>query len=289
MSNAQRQQRHRDRKKAEVLAEPATVEQLAERIHGRNKRILTEVVANGRDLIAARDLLPHGGWLPWLKKNFDWTERAAQRFMQVTVMVDAKSDSRVVFGDLPLSVVYVLAAPSTPPEVITEVIADRKAGMLINGDMVKRKIEEAKRPPITITETAVAEARPSLFVDTESVTCVPVYAKQAEPLVTIAVPAAHRTPDDRDRAIAPQYTEDLKAKRAAAEAQEPANDDGVLVCKVSQAEAELLDLLGAEGEPYFKLVIVHDVSSKWIVRREGLKKPLRGEGYTFSEAWSALW
>lgn len=37
----------------------------------------------GRRLIRAKELLPHGDWLPWLEQEVEFSERTAQRFMKV--------------------------------------------------------------------------------------------------------------------------------------------------------------------------------------------------------------
>jgi DUF3102 family protein len=37
----------------------------------------------GRALIEAKELCNHGQWLQWLKGNFDWHERSAQRYMDL--------------------------------------------------------------------------------------------------------------------------------------------------------------------------------------------------------------
>lgn len=37
----------------------------------------------GKRLIEAKEMLPHGEWLPWLKDKVDFTERSAQRFIRL--------------------------------------------------------------------------------------------------------------------------------------------------------------------------------------------------------------
>jgi hypothetical protein len=48
----------------------------------------------GSRLIEAKTLVPHGGWLPWLRDNCDISERTAQLYMKLAknkVAIDAKS------------------------------------------------------------------------------------------------------------------------------------------------------------------------------------------------------
>jgi Protein of unknown function (DUF3102) len=43
----------------------------------------------GEHLVAVKERLEHGKWLPWLQSEFGWTDMTAQRFMQVYRMVPA--------------------------------------------------------------------------------------------------------------------------------------------------------------------------------------------------------
>jgi hypothetical protein len=82
--------------------------------------------------------------------NFGWTERTAQRYMSVYELVakyDIMSDL-----DLPMTTLVQLAAPSTPPEAVEEVIDRAEAGEKLTGAEVKKAVREAKpksspRPP----------------------------------------------------------------------------------------------------------------------------------------------
>lgn len=41
------------------------------------------VIQIGKRLIEAKELLPHGGWLPWLSEQVNYSERTAQRLMKI--------------------------------------------------------------------------------------------------------------------------------------------------------------------------------------------------------------
>ena len=41
------------------------------------------VVQIGKRLIEAKEMLPHGGWLPWLSEQVNYSERTAQRLMKI--------------------------------------------------------------------------------------------------------------------------------------------------------------------------------------------------------------
>jgi hypothetical protein len=80
-----------------------------------------DIIEIGRRLIDAKGRTKRGGWAPWLDKEFGWTERTAQRFINVGSKSDKLSDLNV-----PVSGLYLLAAPSTPAEAV-EIAAERSA------------------------------------------------------------------------------------------------------------------------------------------------------------------
>jgi len=91
------------------------VQEKAQAIHARLKRTAEDIIAIGQDLIAVKDCLPHGQFREWLQSEFDMSISAALKFAQVAQRFGDKS---VNFTHLPASVLYALAAPSTPDTVI---------------------------------------------------------------------------------------------------------------------------------------------------------------------------
>lgn len=97
-------------------ADPELAEYV-EAIGAVGKRAVFEI---GKILIAAKARARHGRWLPWLEREFGWTDKTAQRMMSVAAKSDKLSNLAV-----PISALYLLAAQSTPAEVI-EAIAERR-------------------------------------------------------------------------------------------------------------------------------------------------------------------
>ena len=119
------------------------------------KRTLENVIKIGRRLIAIKDRLAHGEWLPLLERELGWNEQTALNFMRVAEMAETKN-----FLDLdpiPVSALYMLAAPSTPPKAVERVIARSRRGEAlktadIKQEIAKTKLEEsAKAVHLTIT------------------------------------------------------------------------------------------------------------------------------------------
>lgn len=68
-------------------------------------------------LLAVKQHLPHGEWLPWLEREFGWREQTARNFMQVA---GAFSKSPT-FGDLAdcqidAGALYAISAGDAAPE-----------------------------------------------------------------------------------------------------------------------------------------------------------------------------
>jgi hypothetical protein len=117
------------------------LEEHAQTIRKLSKRIAADIIGIGRHLAEARQLCGHGQWLLWLEREFRWTDRHARNFIAVYDM--SKSEN---FSDscLPLSVLYKLAAPSTPEAIRAEVLARAESGERVSHKEVVAKIAEAK-------------------------------------------------------------------------------------------------------------------------------------------------
>jgi hypothetical protein len=110
-----------------ALAEHAAV------IRALGKRVVGDIIEIGRRLTDAKKIAGHGNWLPWLEREFGWTDKTAERFMQVHSKSDKLSNL-----DVPVSGLYLLAAPSTPEEARAEVIERAEQGEALSVSDVQR-------------------------------------------------------------------------------------------------------------------------------------------------------
>jgi hypothetical protein len=96
----------------------------------------------GNDLLAVKETLPHGQFLPWLKAEFGWSERTAQNFMSV-----AEQFKSAKIADLPIqpSAAYLLAAPSVPDEARQKAVEKAEAGEEITFATAKEIVAEARK------------------------------------------------------------------------------------------------------------------------------------------------
>jgi hypothetical protein len=92
-------------------------------------------------LTEAKARCGHGNWLPWLKREFDWSERTARHFAGVYEM--SKMENFADLESLEISALYLLAAPSTPEFLRDDVAARVRAGEA----PTLSDIRHAVRPP----------------------------------------------------------------------------------------------------------------------------------------------
>lgn len=118
------------------------VRSAADRIRERVKKTVEDIIEVGNDLLAVKEALPHGQFLPWLKAEFGWSERSAQNFMSV-----AEQFKSAKIADLPIqpSAAYLLAAPSVPDEAREKAVEKAEAGEEITFAAAREIVAEARK------------------------------------------------------------------------------------------------------------------------------------------------
>jgi hypothetical protein len=97
------------------------------------KRAVADIIEIGRRLIEAKAIAGHGGWLPWLEREFGWGETSARGFMDVAYSVS--KNAKLADLNVDVSSLFRVAAPSTPAEVIeafAEGSARGESSLLLN-------------------------------------------------------------------------------------------------------------------------------------------------------------
>jgi hypothetical protein len=115
-----------------ALTDTFVVEATA-RIRTRMARTAQDIVEIGRDLDMVKRRLGHGKFFEWIEAEFGMSRHSAERFMNVFNTFGGKT--RTV-RDLQPSVLYALAAPTTPEAVRTEAVAMAKAGKPVTSKIV---------------------------------------------------------------------------------------------------------------------------------------------------------
>src|SRR5271156_4342890 len=130
--------------------------QHAEVIRALGKRVVHDVIEIGRRLTDAKARCGHGNWLPWLEREFGWSDSTALRYMQAHQFATDKS---VTVTDLSLKSLYLLAAPSTPEAARDEVIERSEAGEHLTPAQIKETIDKAVNAEIEAKLQTVRRAR----------------------------------------------------------------------------------------------------------------------------------
>jgi hypothetical protein len=113
----------------ETLREPQADQFLTDRacrIRALRKRALADIIEIGRLLSECKVHCGHGNWLPWLGREFGWSADTAERYIQLDKLAD--QIPQIADYDIPVSGLYLLAAPSTPETAREEAIARAEAG-----------------------------------------------------------------------------------------------------------------------------------------------------------------
>lgn len=118
----------------------AKLAEIADRIRARTAQA---VIDNGRDLTLVKQSMDHGEFTKWIDTEFSMTARTAQNCMLAAEWADGKSE---IVSHLPLTTIYMLAAPSTPKEITTEVISFVEAGKPIKPKQIEERIKAARKP-----------------------------------------------------------------------------------------------------------------------------------------------
>jgi hypothetical protein len=121
--------------------DPVLAEHAAE-IRKLGKQTVENVIEIGRRLTECKKLVGHGAWLPWLDREFGWSKDTAERFIQIAAF--SNQIPQVAEFNLPISGLYLLAAPSTPKEAVDEIVERAQRGEPVPVAEVKRVVDTAK-------------------------------------------------------------------------------------------------------------------------------------------------
>jgi hypothetical protein len=113
----------------------------AHKIQAHQRCTSTEIIDIGTDLILVKAALKHGKFGEWLRVEFRWDERTAQRYMHAAITFGSKSD---IVSVLPQTIMYLLSAPSTPKAIADNVISKLEHGEPVDLDVVEGDIQTAR-------------------------------------------------------------------------------------------------------------------------------------------------
>jgi len=131
------------------------------------RRTLEGFAAIGRRLIGIRHKLEHGLFLKWIRNDLGVSIATAYRMI---ALAENLGDELLTVRNLPPSVVYELAAPTTPVTVRSEIITRLKAGQDIASDEIIRQVKDAReaarrsKAPVKENGTSLKARKPKIDV-----------------------------------------------------------------------------------------------------------------------------
>jgi hypothetical protein len=120
---------------------PPEIKALTQKIKKIQGQELQARVEIGLELSRAKDLLGHGRFRPWLRREFRWSERTASSYMQLARHYEGKTAK---FADLDLGTALALVANPALEKVRDEVFERADAGEKITREDVRTQIAEVK-------------------------------------------------------------------------------------------------------------------------------------------------
>lgn len=122
----------------------AFVQERAAKIHHLARMTAAGIVQIGQHLTEVKARLKHGQFLEWIRREFAWADRHAQRFMGVyqRIKSDKLSDLETDSLEIDVSALYLIAAPKTPEPVRQEAVKMALSGERVTHGAVKAVIAE---------------------------------------------------------------------------------------------------------------------------------------------------
>lgn len=118
------------------------VQQRTSEIQNLMHHTTQEIIEIGQKLTDVKAQLGHGNFGMWLKAEFDWSVKTANRFMHVAANFKLVTVTNL---DITASALYFLASPSTPQEARTEALKRATNGEKINYTLAKTIVSEHKK------------------------------------------------------------------------------------------------------------------------------------------------
>ena len=154
---------------AQTMAKPVegrTIETITDEILDAKRTGGEAILTIGRCLIEAKDMLPHGEWLPWLNERVEFSERTARNFMRLA----REWTNRQTLADLGAAkALTLLALPAEEREQFVEEhnVIDMSARQLkeaIRERDEARKAAEAAKADASAAEQARAKMEADMAV-----------------------------------------------------------------------------------------------------------------------------
>ena len=135
----------------EANSREAFLAEKADAIRSLAKNVVRDVIEIGRHLSEAKGKFGRGDnpeFLAWAKDALGWSQASVYRFLNVHDLAQRGDFTNLIKCDLDLSSLYILAAPSTPAEVITQVEERGRRGEPVTAAQVRGLVAATKEAEV---------------------------------------------------------------------------------------------------------------------------------------------
>jgi hypothetical protein len=147
----------------ELVHNNPILDEHAATIRKLGKRVTEEIIEIGRLLTESKEILGHGNWLPWIEREFKWSDKTAERFINVYGL-SSKFDNLSNL-EVPITGLYLLAAPSTPEGARVEVIERAERGETVTNTELKAIIGKHKEPQSPVSKSLMSPVLKPAWAD----------------------------------------------------------------------------------------------------------------------------
>ena len=126
------------------IQQRAKIWKLTSEIKGNIRTTVQSSWEIGRKLAEARHQLDPFQFSSWLQAEFDWSRRTAYNFIQVYEAFPELASANFAQLNISISALYLLAAPSTQPEIRNDFLSRVLAGERVSHKVIQATIQSAK-------------------------------------------------------------------------------------------------------------------------------------------------
>lgn len=186
----------------------------AERIRNLVNTARGCVIEAGLELVAASEEVPPGQWGAWLREEFGWTTRTAEKYRHVAIAFRGESGSPPYAVNIDSSALYLLAAPTVPDEVRKQAVEQGEAGERVTREEAERLI--AERVAKTVAEQQ-AIARQNAAAMQEEIDTLQARRQEIENALSAAQEEVQQAEERGAQAAAAERDEELRQTREKAD------------------------------------------------------------------------
>lgn len=122
-------------------SDASSLRAVAENIRRHKRDAIASIIGIGEALIAVKRDLEHGQFSAWVEAECGFTLRSAENYIRAAEFAEGKNETVAL---LPPAAVYKLAAKSTPPALVQEIMERVESGTAVTAAEIDAALAEAR-------------------------------------------------------------------------------------------------------------------------------------------------